>query len=144
MDEPTFDFEALHNQFDTIIMGRRTYEVAFAIGDFFDKQVIIASQTLRQEDHPNVEVLGDGLEARVRDLLLQPGKDIWLYGGGNLLSQFLSWDLVDTIEPAIIPALLGEGIPLVGTLGESRSLTLVGTKSYPSGMVLLEYKVNKS
>ena len=141
--EPSFDFEALHNQFDTIIMGRRTYEVAYGIGDFPGKQVIVASQSLRQEDHLHVEVVGDGLEARVRELRSQSGRDIWLYGGGDLLSQFLSWDLVDMIEPAIIPILLGDGIPLVAALRESRNLTLVGTKSYPTGMVLLEYKVNK-
>jgi dihydrofolate reductase len=140
--EPTFDFEALHAQFDTILMGRRTYEIIHAMGESFPgKQVIVASRSLRQEDHPDVEVVGGGLEERVRELRAQPGRDIWLYGGGELLSRLLAWNLVDTVEPAIIPILLGGGIPLLASHGVRRRLTLIRQQTYPSGMVLLEYAV---
>jgi dihydrofolate reductase len=140
--EPTFDFEALHAQFDTILMGRRTYEIIRSMGESFPgKQVIVASRSLRQEDHPNVEVVGGDLEARVRELRAQPGRDIWLYGGGELFSRLLAWNLVDTVEPAIIPILLGGGIPLLASQGVRRRLALIGQRTYPSGMVLLEYEV---
>lgn len=142
--EPTFDFEALHAQFDTIIMGRRTYEIVRDMGEsFLGKQVIVASRSLRQEDHLDVEVVGVGLEARVRELLSQPGRDIWLYGGGELLSQLLTWNLVDTVEPAVIPILLGGGVPLLASHGVRRRLVLIGHRVYPSGMVLFEYNVQK-
>jgi len=143
--EPSFDFEALHAQFDTILMGRRTYEIVRAMDEsFLGKQVIVASRSLRQDDHPDVEVVSEGLEARVRELRLQPGRDIWLYGGGDLFSQLLVWNLVDTVEPAVIPILLGGGVPLLALHGVRRRLVLIGHRAYPSGMVLFEYNVLKS
>jgi dihydrofolate reductase len=143
--EPSFDFEALHAQFDTLLMGRRTYEIVHSMGESFPgKQVIVASRSLRQEDHPDVEVVSKGLEARVRELRAQCGRDIWLYGGGDLLSQLLAWNLVDTVEPAIIPILLGGGVPLLASHGVRRRLAFIGHRAYPSGMVLLEYDVQKS
>lgn len=106
--EPTFDFEELYAQFDTLLMGRRTYEIVRAAGESFrGKQVIVASRTLRPERHPEVEVVSEGLDERIRELRTQSGRDIWLYGGGELFSQVLGWSLVDTVEPAFIPVLLG-------------------------------------
>ncbi len=140
--EPSFDFEALFAQFDTLLMGRRTYEIAHAAGEaFHGKQVIVASRSLRPEDHPDVEIVSEGLEARVRELRAQPGRDIWLYGGGDLFSQLLAWGLVDTVEPAIIPVLLGEGVKLFSLCGVQQSLALVAHRAYPSGMILLQYEV---
>ncbi|WP_168120245.1 dihydrofolate reductase family protein [Paenibacillus sp. HB172176] len=142
VEEPSFDFEALHAQFDTIVMGRRTYEIVHAMGERFPgKRVIVASKSLRQEEHPEVEVVGEELEARVRELREQPGLDIWLYGGGELFSKLLGWGLVDTVEPAIIPILLGGGVPLLASSGVRQRLELTSHKVYPSGMVLLAYKV---
>ncbi|HMM31616.1 MAG TPA: dihydrofolate reductase family protein [Clostridia bacterium] len=140
--ESSFDFEALYAQFDTILMGRRTYEIVRATGENFrGKQVIVASRSLRQVDYPEVEIVSEGLEARVRELRAQPGRDIWLYGGGNLFSQLLDWKLVDTVEPAMIPILLGGGVHLFSPRGVRQWLRLVGHRAYPSGMLLLEYEV---
>lgn len=55
----------------------------------------------------------------------------------------LAWDLVDTVEPAFIPILLGGGIPFLPPPAVRRRLELVGNRSYPSGMVVLEYEVQK-
>ncbi len=140
--EPSFDFEALYAQFDILLMGRRTYEIVHAMGESFPgKQVIVASRSLRPEDHPDVEIVSEGLEARVRELRAQSGRDIWLYGGGELFSQLLAWELVDTVEPAIIPILLGEGVKLFSLGGVRQNLALFGHRAYPSGMLLLEYEV---
>lgn len=142
--EPNFDFDALYEQFDTLLMGRRTYEIVRAAGEsFHGKHVIVASRLLRQEDHPDIEVVNDGLEERIRQLRELPGKDIWLYGGGALFSQLFTWNLVDTIEPAIIPILLGEGVQMYPLLEVRKQLTLIEHQVYPSGMVLLEYEVQK-
>lgn len=140
--EPTFDFEALHDQFDILLMGRRTFEIIQEMGiSYPGKQLIVASRSLRQEDYPEVEIVSEGLEERVRKLRSQSGRDIWIYGGGELLAQLLAWDLVDTVEPAFIPILLGGGVPLLADHGIRRRLKLIGQRSYPSGMVLLEYEV---
>lgn len=140
--EPTFDFAQLYAQFDTLLMGRRTYEIVRAAGENFrGKQVIVASRTLRAEEHPDVEVVADGLEQRIRELRAQPGRDIWLYGGGELFSRVLAWGLVDTVEPAFIPVLLGGGIRFLPEPSVRRRLTLVRQRAWPGGMLLVEYAV---
>lgn len=142
--EPTFDFNALFAQFDTLLMGRKTYETIIRSGvELPDKRIVVASRSLRQEDHPEAEIIHDGLKERVHELLEQPGKDVWLYGGGELLSQLLDWDLVDTVEPAIIPILLGDGVPMLAKNRGHRRLNFIRQQTYPSGMVLLEYEVQK-
>jgi dihydrofolate reductase len=142
--EPTFDFEALYAQFDTLLMGRRTYEIVRASGEGFrGKEVVVASRSLKAAEHPGVEVVSEHLEARIRQLRSEPGRDIWLYGGGELFSTVLEWDLVDTLEPAFIPILLGGGVPFLPSPAVRRRLKRVGNRSYPGGMVLLEYEVQK-
>jgi dihydrofolate reductase len=142
--EPSFDFGALYAQFDTLLMGRRTYEIVRAAGENFrGKEVLVASRTLRPERHPGVEVVGEGLEERVRALRTEAGRDIWLYGGGELFAQLLAWGLVDTVEPAIIPVLLGGGKPFLPAPAVRRRLTLARHRAYPSGMLLVEYAVRK-
>lgn len=142
--EPTFDFDALRAQFDTLLMGRRTYEIVREHGEHLDgMKVIVASRSLRQAEYPDIEIVNEGLEERVRALIAEPGRDIWLYGGGAIFSQLLAWNLVDTIEPAIIPIVLGGGIPLLARDGVTRNLSFVRQRTYPSGMVLLEYDVKK-
>ncbi len=142
--EPSFDFEELYGQFDTLLMGRRTYEIVRGAGeDFRGKHIVVASRTLQPEHHQGIEVVGDGLEQRIRELRSQSGGDIWLYGGGKLFAQLLSWDLVDTVEPAIIPILLGDGVRFLPSPAVRRRLALVRHRAYPSGMVLLEYEVRK-
>ena len=143
--EPSFDFEGHFAQFDALLMGRRTYMAVRAQGQRFPgKQVLVASRTLRPEDHPEVEVVQEGLEKRIRALRSEEGRDIWLYGGGELFAQVLSWNLVDTVEPAVVPVLLGGGTPLLPSPADRRRLTLVKHHAYPSGMVLLEYSVDGS
>lgn len=88
-------------------------------------------------------MVSEGLEEKIRELRSQSGGDIWLYGGGELFSQLLEWGLVDTVEPAIIPILLGGGIPFLPAPAVRRRLTLVRHHAYPSGMVLLEYEVSR-
>lgn len=142
--EPSFDFDELYAQFDTLLMGRRTYDIVRAAGEGFrGKEVLVASRTIVSDHHPGIEVVSDGLEDRIRELRSQSGSDIWLYGGGELFSQVLDWGLVDTVEPAIVPILLGGGIPFLPLPAARRRLTLVRHRAYPGGMVLLEYEVQK-
>jgi dihydrofolate reductase len=140
--EPAFDFEALHARFDTLLMGRRTYEVVRGADEQFrGKEVLVASRTLQPERHPEVEVVSEGLQERIRELRTGKGRDIWLYGGGELFSQLLEWGLVDSVEPAILPILLGGGVPFLPAPATRRRLTLARHRAYPGGMVLLEYRV---
>lgn len=142
--EPTFDFDQLYAQFDTLLMGRRTYEVVRSSGEGFrGKEVVVVSRTLSPAEHPDIAIIGDDLAQQVRELRERAGGDIWLYGGGELFAQLLAWDLVDSVEPAILPILLGGGIPLLPSPAVRRRLVLSHQQAYPSGMMLLEYSVVK-
>ena len=143
--EPTIDFAELFAQFDTFLMGRKTYEpmVGQSGPGFGDKEVVVVSRTLRPEDHPGVTIIGDDLETRVRELRARPGKDIWLFGGGELFRSLLDLGLVDTVEPAIVPVVLGAGRPFLPGPAIRRSLTLTNHRLYPSGIVWLEYTVQQ-
>lgn len=143
VNEPEIDFGALFDQFDTLLMGRLTYEGLVKDADgFWGKKVLVFSQSLRQEDHPEVTIVSEDIQARLEDMRSQPGKDIWLFGGGKLFQSLLALGCVDTIEPAIIPVLLGGGHPLLPTPALQHTLTLTSQRAFPSGIVWLEYTVH--
>ena len=135
--DPDIDFEAGMNRFDTFLMGRRTFEVAGG-----GAETVVVSRTLRPQDYLNVTILGDGMEDAVSRLRAEPGKDIWLFGGGSLFRSLLDAGLVDTVEVGIIPVLLGGGTPLVAPPGGRVRLRLTGSRVYEkTGTVSLEYAV---
>lgn len=142
VDEPGIDFEELFNQFDTLLMGRLTYESMLETADgFWGKQVLVFSRTLRQEDHPQVTIVSGHIDQTLRELRSQPGKDIWLFGGGKLFQSLLDLGCVDAVEPAIIPVLLGSGRPFLPAPTIQKRLRLTAHRAYPSGIVWLEYTV---
>lgn len=142
-EEPEFDFQALYDQFDTLLMGRRTFEIAAdQLDSFRDKQLFVFSRTLDQADHPGVTIVPDGAAELVRELKAGDGRDIWLYGGGQLFRSLLLAGLVDTVEPAVMPVLLGGGLRLLPEAPGPWRLTLEWSQPYStSGMVLLKYRV---
>ncbi|HEX7002920.1 MAG TPA: dihydrofolate reductase family protein [Trueperaceae bacterium] len=142
-EEPDFDFAALFGQFDTLLVGRKTYEaVPGMVGDFPGKEIVIFSTTLRKNDHPGVTIVGADLAGYLAELRSRPGRDIWLFGGGELFRTLLKMGQVDTVEPAVMPVLLGRGLRLLPEAPGPWRLALKGQRSYPkSGMVYLEYYV---
>ena len=141
--DPTLDFGALFEQFDTFLLGRRTFEVTRkggAGGSTPGTQTIVFSRTLRQSDYPDV-VISRQLAKTIAELKSKPGKDIWLFGGGKLFRSALDAGLIDTIEVAVMPILLSQGVPLLAPGGRSPSLKLTESKALPSGTVLLSYNV---
>lgn len=77
----------------------------------------------------------------VREL---PGKDIWLYGGGSLITSFINLGLVDIYRLGVFPVILGAGKPLFSGIQNRVGLELINTTSHPSGVVLLEYQPKKT
>ena len=135
------DFQALFDQFDTLLMGRRTFEVAGGEGSP-EMKTFVFSRSLRQEDYPGVTIVSEQVEEMLDDLRAQPGKDIWLFGGGELFRSLLELGCVDTVEPAVIPVVLGGGRPFLPAPAVRRSLLLTEQRVYEkSGIVLLKYDV---
>jgi dihydrofolate reductase len=139
--DPEIDFAALFAQFDTFLMGRQTFAVAGGFATPGSKTFVF-SRTLRPEDHPGVTIVTEVSEATVATIRAQAVKDIWLFGGGTLFRSFLDAGLVDTVEVAVIPVLLGGGVPLLAHPASQAQLTLTGHHVYKTGIVLLEYAVN--
>jgi dihydrofolate reductase len=143
--DPEIDFIATYwSQFDTLVMGRRTFEVVKKSGgggSTPDMQVFVCSRTLRQEDYPDVTIVDDP-EELITELRSKPGKDIWLWGGGSLFRSFAELGLVDTVEVGVIPVLLGAGVPLLAAPATRVTLKLTGHKLYSkTGIMSLEYAV---
>jgi dihydrofolate reductase len=114
-------------------------------GMFSGMRVLVLSRTLKAPDHPKVTIVSDRVEETVAALRKEPGKDIWLFGGGELFRSLLQLNLVDTVEVAVIPVLLGGGIPLLPSPTHRARLELTGHRVYAkTGTVSLEYKVEPS
>jgi dihydrofolate reductase len=142
--DPEIDFADLFNQFDTLLMGRRTYEtIPGGAADFKGMEVVVFSTTLSQEDHPGATVVSSNVERKLEELRSRPGKDIWLFGGGELFRSLWNLGFVDTVEPAIIPVLIGGGLPFLPAPATKRELALRSHRIYGSGIVLLEYDVKR-
>src|SRR5918999_4511018 len=141
--DPDIDFGALFDQFDTFLMGRRTFEGMAGGGARSGVKTIVFSRTLRQQDYPNLSIVSESPERALTDLRAKPGKDIWLFGGGSLFRSLLEARQVDTVEVSVIPVLLGGGIPLMSSNSsyERFKLKLTSSRTFETGIVSLEYAV---
>lgn len=143
--DPTIDFAALFAKVDTVLLGRKSFELVrkdgvepWAPGT----RVYVFSRTLRPEEHPGVTVVGDHAGPAVAALRDEPGDgEIWLFGGSDLFGSLLAAGQVDTVEVTVVPILLGGGVPLLPPGAPRTALALTGTRTYPSGMVSLSYAV---
>jgi len=142
--DPGIDFKEIYNRFDTMLLGRRTFEAMKAAGgggSMPGMQVYVCSRTLRQVDYPGVTLTNEP-EVLITGLRSKPGKDVWLFGGGSLFRSLLEARLVDAVEVAVVPILLGAGIPLLPPPAKRAKLKLTGHKMYDkTGTVSLEYAV---
>jgi dihydrofolate reductase len=142
--DPEINFRELWAQFDTLLMGRRTYDAAIVrLGEnaFRGPKVVVASRTLRAQDHPNVTIISDLTVERLRSLRERSQKDIWLMGGGEIFRALLEMGQIDTVEVSTIPVLLGAGIKVLPPPAHRAKLKLTGHRIYGSGIVSLIYDV---
>lgn len=144
--DPEIDFRALAEQFDVYLIGRKTFEATGeGLGSSEGSRTFVFSRTLAQSDYDNVTVVGENWEVVVQSLRQKPGKDIWLFGGGALFGSLIEEGLVDTVEVAVIPTILGGGTPLVAEPASRIDLTLKEHRVYKqTGIVSLVYSVNRS
>jgi dihydrofolate reductase len=142
--DPEVDFAALWAQFDTGLMGRRTYEAARQrLGEkaFSGVTSMVFSRTMRPQDYPHATVVSELTPDWVNALRARPGKHIWLFGGSSLFRSFLDAGLVDTVEVSVIPVLLGDGVPLLPPPYSPAKLRLLSHHEYLSGRLSLVYEV---
>ncbi len=141
--DPAIDFDKLFAQFDTYLMGRHTFNVTGGRDESRPgSRTFVFSRTLRQSDYKNVTIVGVDWKEVVQSLREEQGKDIWLFGGGSLFRSLARAGLVDTVEVAIIPTILGGGIPLIAEPAGQIALKLTEQRTYEkTGTVGLVYDV---
>ena len=141
--DPDIDFAAGMRRFDTFLIGRKTFEAIRRMGETAPPtpgiRNIVFSRTLRAEECPYP--LSDNAERAVAELRQQPGKDIALFGGGELFRSLLAAGLVDEIGMSLIPVLLGGGIPLLPSPADRARLRLKSQRVYEkTGTIGLDRK----
>jgi dihydrofolate reductase len=145
--DPEIDFEAMYAGFSGLVMGRRSYEVFLATGgaDGPALPTYVYSRTLPEGQRDGVTFVKEA-EPHVRALKAEgDGKPLWLWGGGHLFRELAGAGLVDGVDVAVIPILLGGGLPLLPTPGPRLPLTLRSHRLYATtGTLFLEYDVPAS
>jgi len=93
---------------------------------------------------PGVEFVSGSVSQFAQRLRSEPGKDIWMMGGGGVIASFLDEGEIDEFMIHVVPLFIGEGIPLVQPRHRTVELELLSTKSWPDGLVRLHYAVQRS
>ena len=131
--------------FDTIVIGRRTYEVAIAMGQGDGStpgmKTYVFSRTLKPRSTKKLEITSEDVAEVVGRLKQEEGKDICIMGGGLLAKSLFEADLIDEIGFNIHPVLLGSGIPLFYEMSRQIDLELIDCKTLKTGCVLVTYRV---
>ena len=132
---------------DTILWGRKTYDQALTMSGGvggFGPNVKNYVFTHRPPKSPpgDVEFVNEPIARFAKRLRKQPGKDIWIMGGGGVVASFLDAEEIDEFSIHVIPVLIGEGIPLIAPSRRTVRLKLLSTRRFSDGVVHLNYAVN--
>jgi len=145
-DDAAVIMKELWSTFDTIVWGRKTYDVARKSGGGggnYGLKGYVFSRTLRPEDHDDVEIISEDPGAFVKKLKRRKGKDICVMGGGELAATLLEAGAIDEIGLNIHPILLGSGIPLFHPMKRAVKLQLLECRTIQHGCVYVRYGVKK-
>jgi dihydrofolate reductase len=130
--------------FDTIVMGRRTYEVAVRHGQGDGSpgmKTYVFSRTLKPRATKKLEITSEGVVEFIGRIKQEDGKDICIMGGGLLAKPLFEADLIDEIGFNIHPVLLGSGIPIFHEMDHQIDLELKECRALKNGCVLVRYSV---
>jgi dihydrofolate reductase len=146
-----YGMSAFYRSIDTILWGRRTYEVALSFqaqgipDSGFDPKVknYIFTRRRPPSHSPAVEFVTESVPAFAQRLRAAPGRNIWIMGGAELIASFLDAGEIDEFIIHVIPVLIGEGIPLVAPRHRNVPLRLISSRRYSDGVVRLHYAVDR-
>src|SRR5947209_19883389 len=134
--------DALMKTVDTTVMGRKKYEAGLAMGATFDakKPTIVFSRHAPSAKLPvGVQFVNEPIDPFVMRLREQPGKNIWLMGGGELIASFLDAQAIDEFVVSVVPVFIGDGIPLIARRRRNVEMGLESVTPFDDGLVQLHY-----
>lgn len=142
--EGFYGMNAFMRSIDTKLLGRKTYEEALRLGEKFSSgRTIVFSRHERPSDAPSrVEFVTGAIGPFVRQLRGQPGKDIWLMGGGEIIASFLDEQAIDEFVISVVPVFIGDGIPLIARRHRQVPLELHSVERFDDGLVQLHYRLH--
>ena len=139
-----YGLNAFTRSIDTKVLGRHTYEASLRLGARFDdgSRTFVFSGQSRPADAPAaVEFVNGHIAGWLSRLRAQPGKDIWLMGGGGIIASFLDAQAIDEFVITVAPVFIGEGIPLIARRHRHVPLRLLAVERFDDGMVQIRYAV---
>ncbi len=142
-----YGYGAFFNSIDTILWGRRTYDQAIAkfegksVGTGPNVKNYVFTHHAPESAPQGVEFVNEPVQEFTQKLRAQPGKDIWMMGGGQIIASFLDAGLIDEFRIHVIPTMIGEGIPLLHPRHRLVRLELRSVINFPDGVVQLVYAV---
>ena len=145
-DEVAEIMSAYWKTIDTILMGRKTYEVALKNSKgkrnpYPGIKCYVFSRTLSKNKDAGVEIISHNAAEFVKRLKREEGKDICLMGGGDFARTLFEANLIDEIGFNIHPVLLGSGIPLFHEMKKQIDLELLKCRQLKNGCVVITYRV---
>lgn len=133
--------------FDTVLMGRKTYEIGLKEGitsPYSHLKQYLFSRSLTETPDPDVELVSQNAAQIVTALKREAGENIWLCGGGTLATELLAHGLIDQMILKINPFLMGAGIPLFAETIQQSALKVIDSKLYDNGVWLVHYNIENS
>jgi dihydrofolate reductase len=139
-----YGYKDFLTRFQSIVMGGVTYRQVLGFGDWVysgKTSYILTRQPLENPPDPAIHAFNGDVRDLVAHIRKQSSENIWLEGGGDVVAQFMTHNLIDEYHISVMPILLGRGIPLFGgvTLANWQNVTLDSVKSYPNGVVQMIY-----
>ena len=143
--EGFYGMNAFMKTIDIQVMGRKTYEIGLRMQATFDSKrirTVVFSRRPPPADAPSAVEFASGpigpFVSRIRE---NPGKDVWLMGGGELIASFLDEQAIDEFVISVVPVFIGDGIPLIARRHRYVPLDLQSTQRFEDGLVQLRYLV---
>ncbi len=143
-DAEDYGFGAFFARIDTVLLGRKTYELSLTFGGqpYEGRRCIVFTRTPLAWRDPQAEFVSADVPDFVRALRAESGRDIWLVGGAEMVGAGLAGGVIDEIILTVVPVLLGDGLPLFPPQpGGDRRLRLRETRGFATGLAQLTYDV---
>ena len=132
---------------DAKILGRKTFDRSLELGAHFSSasvHYVFSRQAPPLSTPPGVAFVTESIGAFAARLRTQPGKNVWMMGGGEIIGAFLDERAIDEFIITVVPIFIGEGIPLLSPRHRDVPLRLLGVQQFPDGVVQLHYEVQRS